>query len=42
LMGNNFVFQQDGASAQWAKMTQVWVAEHCLVYNDDQCMVNMP
>ena len=29
LLGNDFVFQQDGAPAHGAKLTQDWLSEHC-------------
>jgi len=29
LLGNNFVFQQDGAPAHGAMRTQKWLYEHC-------------
>jgi len=29
LLGNDFVFQQDGAPAHGAKVTQDWLKEHC-------------
>ena len=29
LMGDNFIFQQDGAPALAARLTQQWLSEHC-------------
>ena len=29
MLGNQFIFQQDGAPAHDAKLTQVWLANHC-------------
>jgi len=34
LLGNNFVIQQDGASAHGAMRTQEWLAEHCQDFVD--------
>ena len=29
LMGDNFIFQQDGAPAHAARLMQQWLSEHC-------------
>jgi len=34
LLGNNFVFQQDGAPPYWAMQTQEWFGKHCLDFTD--------
>lgn len=37
LLGDEFIFQQDGAPAHGAKVTQEWLAQNCPDFIDKNC-----
>ena len=41
-MGDNFIFQQDGAQAHAARLTQQWLSEHCPDFIEDSWPPNSP